>query len=249
MQLNIPDSWQEEIDMANLKCRSKPFSDKEGIHQICNRCMTNSPLVGLKDDCCTGCGSLFQRNMIDFETLPLVEFLVPQNMPYKRVLELLRQDPPDDGLQNKRKPPPKRQFGGDGWEENSMGNEQMLVFNNQGDDEGPDFFTQKVLEQIEGQLNPENPQPVKVDEKLLIQMRYEEVFIIDYTKLCPAMPRRFFKNMVSDIQVTVCENCCKFFLQDDYEFSYIEHGHCPFCKHVVKDKGIKNVYGSLADIS
>jgi hypothetical protein len=28
----------------------------------------------------------------------------------------------------------------------------------------------------------------------------------------------------------------------------MELGHCPFCKHVEKDKGVKNVYGSLADM-
>lgn len=28
--LKIPPKWQEEIDLANLKCRAKPFTDKEG---------------------------------------------------------------------------------------------------------------------------------------------------------------------------------------------------------------------------
>lgn len=28
----------------------------------------------------------------------------------------------------------------------------------------------------------------------------------------------------------------------------MECGHCPFCKHVEKDKGVKNVFGSLADM-
>ena len=27
--LKVPNAWQEEIDLANLKCRSKPFSDKD----------------------------------------------------------------------------------------------------------------------------------------------------------------------------------------------------------------------------
>lgn len=80
-------------------------------------------------------------------------------------------------------------------------------------------------------------------------MRYEEVFIVDYTKFCPKMPRRYFKNMIPDVPITMCENCCKFFIQDDYEYSYVEHGHCPFCKNVEKDKGAKKVFGSLADMN
>jgi len=54
--------------------------------------------------------------------------------------------------------------------------------------------------------------------------------------------------MVPDVAITLCEKCCKFFLQDEYEFAYMEHGGCPFCKNVEKDKGGKNVYGSLVDV-
>jgi len=98
-------------------------------------------------------------------------------------------------------------------------------------------------------INPESTKPVEVDERVLQNMRLEEVYIVDYSKLCPNMPRKFYKNMVPDVSITMCENCCKCFLQDEYEFAYIEKGHCPFCKNVEKDKGVKNVYGSLADMS
>lgn len=62
------------------------------------------------------------------------------------------------------------------------------------------------------------------------------------------MPKKYYRNMVPDVSITLCECCCKFFLQDEYEFAYIEKGYCPFCKNVEKDKGVKNVYGSLADM-
>lgn len=110
------------------------------------------------------------------------------------------------------------------------------------------MFAQRMLEQLENQVNPDNHKPVEVDERVLQHMRYEEVFIVDYTKFCPTKARRFFKNMVPDVSITMCECCCKCFLQDEYEFAYIEKGHCPFCKNVEKDKGVKNVYGSLADM-
>jgi len=117
-----------------------------------------------------------------------------------------------------------------------------------------DLFTQKMLEQPETMADPESTRPVEVDERVLINMRYEEVFVIDYTPFCKTMGKRYFKNMVPDVSITLCNNCCKFFLQDEYEFAYIEKGCCPFCKNVEKDKGSKNhkfsqnVYGSLADM-
>ena len=47
----------------------------------------------------------------------------------------------------------------------------------------------------------------------------------------------------------MCEHCCKFFIQDEYEFAYMEFGHCPFCKNVEKDRNMKPVYSSLADMN
>jgi len=96
-QLKIPAQWQEEIDLANLKCRSKPYSDKEGFQVICNRCMTSNSLINHGGDFCTGCGQTFIRNLSGFDTLPLVEFVPSAHLNHKRVLECLRMDPPEDG--------------------------------------------------------------------------------------------------------------------------------------------------------
>lgn len=90
--------------------------------------------------------------------------------------------------------------------------------------------------------------PIEVDEFMLKSMRYEEVYILDYSHFNPNYPKRYFKNITPNIPVHMCENCCKFFVLDEYEMSYMELGHCPFCKHVEKDKGVKAVYGSLADM-
>merc|ERR1712146_659231 len=106
-----------------------------------------------------------------------------------------------------------------------------------------------MLEQMDRQHSPENTKPIRTDERVLQHMRFEEVFVVDYSKISPAMPKRYYKNMVPDVSITCCERCCKFFLQDEYEFAYIEKGYCPFCKNVEKNKDQKKVYGSLADMS
>jgi intraflagellar transport protein 122 len=105
-----------------------------------------------------------------------------------------------------------------------------------------------MLEQLETQVNPDNTKPVEVDERVLMSIKYNDVFVVDLTKFCANLPRRYYKNMVPDVSIKMCDNCCKFFLQDEYEFAYIEKGCCAFCKNVEKDKGVKNVYGSLADM-
>lgn len=82
--------------------------------------MTQNPLISITDDSCSGCGSSFIRNMIDFEVLPLVEFAPSKNMPHKKVIECLRMDPPEGG---KKAGGPSSgyggrgggNYGGDGW--------------------------------------------------------------------------------------------------------------------------------------
>ena len=87
-------------------------------------------------------------------------------------------------------------------------------------------------------MSADSYKPVEVDERILKSMRYEEVFIIDYTYLCPTQPRKYFKNMVPDVSITICDKCCKFFMQDEYEFAYIEKGCCSFCKNIEHLGGI-----------
>jgi len=118
-KLKIPTQWQEEIDLANLKCRSKPFSDKEGYQTMCNRCMNVNQLLNADGDYCTVCGQMFIRNMIGFDTLPLVEFIPAPGIPEKKVIECLKQDPPEDsgfgaGIKNGNR---RHQ---DGWQEGGM---------------------------------------------------------------------------------------------------------------------------------
>jgi phage FluMu protein Com len=105
-----------------------------------------------------------------------------------------------------------------------------------------------MFEWMDNQNVPDNYRPVEVNENVLKHMRHEEVFVVDMTHIQPQYPLRYFKNMVPDVAIFKCEKCNKFFNLDEYEFAYMEIGHCPFCKNVEKDKGPKNVYGSLADM-
>ena len=51
-----------------------------------------------------------------------------------------------------------------------------------------------------------------VTDQVLRSMRFEEVFIQDMSHFCPSMPKRYYKNMVPDVAISMCENCCRFFI-------------------------------------
>ena len=73
--------------------------------------MTSNQLINANGDHCTGCGQQFLRNLVGFDTLPLVEFVPTPGIPFKRVMDCLRMDPPDEGLQTAA----RNNKGGAGW--------------------------------------------------------------------------------------------------------------------------------------
>ena len=42
---------------------------------------------------------------------------------------------------------------------------------------------------------------------------------------------RYFKNMIPEIGIAICHNCCQFFHEEDFEYQYLKQGHCPVCSH------------------
>ena len=138
--LKIPVAWQDDIDMANLRVLAKPFSDKEGFQIICNRCMNANTNLNIKGDFCNSCGLPFERNFAGFDTLPLVEFVPKEGIPFKKALELLRSDPPETGVPAPTTSKPKRK-GPSGWEGNGDPEEQSMQFNQPDNDLENDLFT------------------------------------------------------------------------------------------------------------
>lgn len=229
--LKISPEWQEEIDLASLKVRCKPFSDKEGYQPVCNRCMNINALINQNGDHCTACGHPFVRNFIGFDTLPLVEFVPDSRIPPKKVLELLREEPDDmsTASHSTRASASKNRPERDGWKEDMYGEEQTLTFNQrEQDNDDNDMFTQRMLEWLETQVTADSYRPIEVDEAILKSLRSSEVFLVDLTHVCPTYPVRYFRNVIPDVSIGVCENSGKFYLQDEFEFANIEGTEWPF---------------------
>ena len=71
--------------------------------------MNTNALINPVGDLCTSCGHPFVRNFIGFDTLPLVEFTPRPDIPFKKILEFLKMDPPEEvNGQITSKAPPKK---------------------------------------------------------------------------------------------------------------------------------------------
>jgi hypothetical protein len=109
------------------------------------------------------------------------------------------------------------------------GNQQTLSLDRGEEEE--DLFSQKVTEWTEMQLSQEEYKAVEVDEMTLLSIPFEDVFVVDYTKVCPTMPKTYYKLMIPDLGLAECAGCSRLFLRDEYEFAYLQGGCCPFCRH------------------
>ena len=69
--------------------------------------------------------------------------------------------------------------------------------------------------------------PVEVDQRTLESFNREEIYAI---RTSSSNDIRFYKNMIPEIGIAVCQNCGKFFHEEDYEYKFLKYDGCPYCK-------------------
>jgi intraflagellar transport protein 122 len=85
-----------------LILQAKPLRDNPDFLPVCYRCGATNPLLNpftskfAKADVCTNCGHTFIRSFINFEILPLVEFIPVRTISDDDAMDLIRQHESDD---------------------------------------------------------------------------------------------------------------------------------------------------------
>jgi len=217
LTLRVPQDWWDAIDLSNLSSRTKPFSDKEALQIVCYRCGTTNPML---EDHCKNCKHPVFRCFCSFECLPLVEFSVSPEIPPEKAESLLRTES-------------TRGFGGTFKAGAAAGNDDPNVqtmnldevSEEEDDGECIEFTNQLMAVDAEGSFKP-----IIADESMLRQMDSGSVFICNYGK---GVPRKYLMNVMPEIPLAQCTNCCKVFYEDDYDTSVLKEGTqpgCPFCR-------------------
>jgi len=219
--LRVPPSWHHQIDLAHLAIRSKPYSDQDDLLPVCNWCMTTNPLLRSNLDSCTNCGHPFIRTFLGFDILPLVEFQPETDIALEEAQDLIEQEPHARKSQNS-----------DGWHESTRGGAEVMSLSEgpmPGDEAGTDLFVQKMLDAASYFVPGEPYQPVKIDRETLAELRPEEVYVADFRKYSPLLPVRFFRSMIPEVAIAVCNNCGNFFHQETWELEFLQNRCCPYC--------------------
>ena len=100
-KLQLSDRKQDEVEVEMLLVQAKPVRDDPDHLPVCYRCSSTNPLLNpftnkfAKGDVCTNCGHPFVRSFINFDILPLVEFVPDPSITDDEAIELIRQPPPN----------------------------------------------------------------------------------------------------------------------------------------------------------
>ena len=109
-----------------------------------------------------------------------------------------------------------------------------------------DFFglaINNVLENLEKDVY----EPVRADESVLLQMSREDVFVNKSEKNCDCTKEtshRFFKNMIPEIGIAICQNCNSFFHEENFEYHSLKEESCPVCRQVI-DTNVSRKFNSM----
>jgi len=227
-----------DIELDMLIVQAKPVRDATEHLPVCYRCGSTNPLLNpftskyAKGDVCTNCGHPFVRSFINFDVLPLVEFVPEPKISDEETIELIRQQSNDLS----------KKF--NSWKESKDGDADVIRFDGNDDydydrnnsNDGTELFTKCLNKTIAQQKS--SYLPVTVDANTLLSMKRSEVFVCRPS----SQDKRatFYKNMLPEIPIAISQPCHRFFHLEDFEFAYLSNKGCPYSR-------LKNVgeYGSL----
>lgn len=96
-KLQVMERRVDEVEVDMLLVQAKPVRDDPDQLPVCYRCSSTNPLLNpftnkfAKGDVCTNCGHPFVRSFINFDILPLVEFVPEPSISDEEAIELIRQ--------------------------------------------------------------------------------------------------------------------------------------------------------------
>lgn len=230
-QLKTPAKWLDQVDMAVMTLQTKPFTDKEELLPVDYRSSSVNPLINTTGtgDVCVNSRHPFIRSFVTFENLPLVEFQPAEGISDAEAEKLINAQPGSKAAMKR-----------DGWHETDhgggvqtmqFGDEDILddedaLFADQGPG-GESLFEQQLSRQANN--NGKKYIPLKLDRATLTSLEPDLVYVQKFP--CRSLRNKYFKTMIPEIHIRMCESCRKFFHEDDFDFEFLKTGGCPVCHY------------------
>jgi len=209
--LRVPELWQASVDLETLILQSKPFTDHEDHYPTCLRCATPNSLInnspGEQGDSCMHCGHPFIRSLKSFDLLPLVEFVPEPGCSDLDAFAMLQTE-----------------LASEARVDNGV---DRISFDRPESSDADAFSKYMLSKDFSQQGLPYDP--LQVPEKVLKQTSMDNVFVVKWRS--EGKRWQFFKNIIPDVRVCICNSCNSFFHEEDLETICLSNGNkCPLCK-------------------
>ena len=155
-------------------------------------------------DVCTSCGHPFVRSFLNFEVLPLIEFVPEASISDEEALDLIKEFPEDKN--------------------SGEGKEDIYV----PDDDDEDRFTRAINDTLQAQAGADEYKPVTVDAETLRSLYRAEVFCCAPRQ--PGLRATYYKSAIPDVHMALSQPCNRFFHEDDFEYAVLKEGKCPYSR-------------------
>ncbi|KAG5465400.1 hypothetical protein CUR178_00103 [Leishmania enriettii] len=250
----LPVSMIEQVDVETLIVRSKPVKDREELLDQCFRCNQLIPQLPMAGDRCPNCFHQCVRSFVNFECLPLVEFVLADDVTDEEAERIIvsgvgRRKSADDEHNSSQSDAADKKTLSKAKEWQSEGGANVISFEdgnidyeidrqlvamgrskaaaNKGNDP---FFTQLQYVLRPGRTTTAY-QPFVASADILKGFRRDEVFIVRPRYGTLPVPNRYYRLMRSDVKVCLCNGCQHFFVAADYEAECMKGSGCPLCRY------------------
>ncbi|KAJ3071027.1 hypothetical protein HDU98_005913 [Podochytrium sp. JEL0797] len=201
----IPAEWENVSDISSLTIRGKPAEDRDDLLPVCFACSTANPMLNAKGDSCIECQERFVRSMFSFQLLPLVEFVLADGISDAEAVSLIAREPSTTRDHMELEKRGKK------------GKSRMSSEN-------------EVNRQIEGL--DRSGSFLRLDKADLAELQSRDVFVQDWGKVC--LGKKYFKVSHADASIMMCPHCQHFFMDDEWNYQYLQEGACHFCRSKVE---------------
>ncbi|XP_012279174.1 intraflagellar transport protein 122 homolog [Orussus abietinus] len=199
--MKIPSHLLAQVEISTLAARANPYRDPEELLPLCYRCSTFNSLLPASNVFSNSCVQCGLKFQHSFVMFEILPLVEFE-------LEENITDEEAEKLIEEPLPP----------SESSNSIDQLTLA-----DEEADLFTARLM-RYENKLGGST---ITVGRGVLTSMEPSTVLIAKWPK---PFKTRYFRNLLPDLQVTLCKTCLKLFHSDDYELALLRYGHCPFCR-------------------
>lgn len=209
-----------ELSHVCFRCGCSSNLIREDIGTLAESSIRRSLLKGnmVGTDACPHCGHSFIRCFLNFDILPLVEFVLESDITHEEAMKLLIESPPVIGSTG----------------ENVRESDPFLdAIHNALE------FQQRHEKYTDVTVDRKTLQKLRLDEVYVCSPSTYLSNEID--KPANRLPkRRYFKNMIPEIGIAMSQKCHRFFHEEDFELAYLKSGKCPISR--VQDIGNVSIH-------